>query len=347
MRLGVLVSLVLLLAAPLQGQSVRLTVPEENFRKEPRATTGNRLATVLEGTVLDLAGRQGRWNQVTLEGWIWKPSVAPDSRDGFDLVVSKPGGENLRERPDAGSRRLAILERGMLLDSMAASGNWVRVRRTAWIWSQSVTETTAAATAGSPSDVAEDTASPPERDAGDDPTVPGAAGVASLPARLVIEESPVMLLVSPEGDTLATLNAGADLSVLDRQGGWARVRLEGWIWESATLPADSAAASDSLTASDLRANPTQYAGRRVRWTVQYVSLERAEAVRTDFYEGEPFILARPEDRSQGFVYIAVPAELLPQVEALRPLQMIEVLGRVRTGRSALMGVPILDLLAIR
>ncbi|MGW8282417.1 MAG: hypothetical protein ACWGON_03860, partial [Gemmatimonadota bacterium] len=88
-------------------------------------------------------------------------------------------------------------------------------------------------------------------------------------------------------------------------------------------------------------------GRRVRWSVQYVSLERAEPVRTDFYEGEPFLLARPADRAQGFVYIAVPPELLPQVESLRPLQTIEVLGRVRTGRSALMGVPILDLIALR
>lgn len=345
-RLGVLLTLFLLAAAPLSGQSVRLTVPEENFRKEPVVRTGNRLATVLEGAVLDLAGRQGRWNEVTLEGWIWKPSVSPDSRDGLDLVVSKPGGENLRERPDAGSRRLAILERGMLLDSVAASGNWVRVRRTAWIWSESVTETSTAA-AGSPPEETVDAATRPSAD--DD--VDGSAGDAAvgvvLPDRLVIDESEVMLLVSPDGDTLAALSAGADLSVLDRQGEWARVRLEGWIWEPATLPADSAAVSDSLTASDLRANPTQYAGRRVRWTVQYVSLERAEEVRTDFYEGEPFILARPEDRSEGFVYIAVPPELLPQVESLRPLQVIEVLGRVRTGRSALMGVPILDLLAIR
>ncbi|MCL7961954.1 MAG: SH3 domain-containing protein [marine benthic group bacterium] len=345
--LGVPLTLVLLAAAPLRSQSVRLTVPEENFRKEPVVTTGNRLATVLEGTVLALAGRQGRWSQVALEGWIWKPSVSPDTRDGLDLVVSKPGGENLRERPDAGSRRLAILERGMLLDSVAASGNWVRVRRTAWIWSESVTETTAAAAAGSPPEEAAESVSGAEADERVDPSDSNAAAGAVLPDRLVIDESAVMLLVSPDGDTLAALNAGADLSVLDRQGEWARVRLEGWIWEPATLPADSAAASDSLTASDLRANPTQYAGRRVRWTVQYVALERAEAVRTDFYEGEPFILARPEDRSQGFVYIAVPPELLSQVESLRPLQMIEVLGRVRTGRSALMGVPILDLLAIR
>jgi hypothetical protein len=345
---AVLALLLLFLPAAVQGQSVRLTVPEENFRKEPRATAGNRLATVLEGTLLVVEGRQGRWHEATLEGWIWKPSVASDKRAGLDLVVSKPGGENLRERPDAGSRRLAILERGMLLDSLETRGNWVRVRRTAWIWSESVTESSGPLrTEEPPVTVAVD----PARDAEGNPAAAGATAGASagsvLSNRLVINESPVSMLVSPDGDTLATVNTGADLAVVDRQGEWARVRLEGWVWEPSTLPADSAAVSDSLSASDLRANPAQYIGRRVRWSVQYVSLERAEAVRTDFYEGEPFILARPEDRTGGFVYIAVPPELVPQVEELRPLQLIEVLGRVRTGRSALMGVPILDLLAIQ
>jgi len=345
--LGIPALLFLLAPLPLPGQSVRLTVPEENFRKEPAATAGNRLATVLEGAVLGRTGEQGRWSQVTLEGWIWKPSISSDRRDGFDLVVSKPGGENLREQADAGSRRVAILERGMLLDSLESRGNWVRVRRTAWIWSESVTGTSTSTEASPTAAGPGVTTQPAGAEAGGAPAAPEAAAGSVLPNRLLIAEAPVLLLVSPEGDTVAVLSPGADLSVLDRRGDWARVRLEGWIFEPSTLPADSAAASDSLSASDLRANPTQYVGRRVRWQVQFVSLERAEAVRTDFYEGEPFILARPEDRSQGFVYIAVPPELLPRVEELRPLQMIEVLGRVRTGRSALMGVPILDLLAIR
>ena len=330
-------------AAPAPAQSVRLTVPEENFRKEPRVASGNRLATVLEGAVMDLEGRDGRWNRVTLEGWIWKPSVSHDDRQGMDLVVSKAGGENLREAPDAGARRLAILERGMLLDSLEASGNWLRVRRTAWIWSGSVSDIAARSEAEQEPPAAGD-APPVEVSEGGD-RAPAAA--LSLPDRLVVSDAAVRLLVSPDGDTVAVLRPGADVAVLARQGEWARVRLEGWVWEPATLPSDSAAATDSLTAADLRANPEQYVGRRVRWSLQYVSLERAEAVRTDFYEGEPFLLARPLDRSQGFVYIAVPPELLAEAERLRPLQTIEVLGRVRTGRSALMGVPILDLLALR
>lgn len=328
------------------AQAVRLTVPEENFRKEPLVSSGNRLATVLEGAVLDVVGRQGRWHQAALAGWIWKPSVSADQRDGLDLVVAKPGGENLREEPDAGSRRVAILERGMLLDSLEVRGNWVRVRRVAWIWSGSVTETGGQTVAAPPPRREVD---PVTEDSGGDqaPVSAAPSSAASLPDRLVIPESPVMMLVSPEGDTVATLLSGADVAVVSRQGEWARVRLEGWVREQSTVPLDSAAASDSLTAADLRANPEQYVGRRVRWSLQFVSLKRAEAVRTEFYEGEPFILARPADESGGFVYIAVPPELLPQVELLDPLQIIEVLGRVRTGRSALMGVPILDLIALR
>jgi hypothetical protein len=344
-QFGLVVMLSGLAPGLLSAQSVRLTVPEENFRKEPLVSSGNRLATVLEGAVLDVVGRQGRWHEAALAGWIWRPSVSADQRDGFDLVVSKPGGENLREAPDAQSRRVAILERGMLLDSLEVQGNWVRVRRVAWVWSGSVTETGGqVVTAPPPQEV--DTVS--AASGGNAALVPAApSSAASLPDRLVIPESPVVMLVSPEGDTVATLLTGADVAVVSRQGEWARVRLEGWVREQSTLPSDSAAASDSLTAADLRANPEQYVGRRVRWSVQYVSLKRAEAVRTEFYEGEPFILARPADESGGFVYIAVPPELLSQVELLDPLQIVEVLGRVRTGRSALMGVPILDLIALR
>lgn len=79
-------------ADPAIGQSVRVSVPEENFRKEPSVTSSNRLATVFEGAVLKVESRQGRWVHATLEGWIWSPSVSATDRDGFNLIVSNPGG---------------------------------------------------------------------------------------------------------------------------------------------------------------------------------------------------------------------------------------------------------------
>ena len=69
-------------------------------------------------------------------------------------------------------------------------------------------------------------------------------------------------------------------------------------------------------------------------------------VRTDFYEGEPFILGRVGGSEGPFVYVAVPPDRLAAVEGLTPLEMISVTGRVRRANSELTGTPILDLLAL-
>jgi hypothetical protein len=325
-------------ADPAITQSVRVSVPEENFRKEPRVTSSNRLATVLEGAVLAVESRQGRWVRATLDGWIWSPSLSATDRDGFDLIVSNAGGENLREAPQGDARRVARLLRGMLVDRVEVRGSWTRVRRSAWLWSESTVGVEGAVAQASTGGDAG------ERDPGPETVAP--ARPAELPDRIVVSGQAVQLHVSPSGDTLASLRPAADLQVLARQGSWARVRLEGWVWVPSTLPADSAAAGGVLTPADVTANPDQFRGRQVRWRLQFVSVERAEPTRVDFYEGEPFILARSTDGNQGFVYVAVPPELLQEVSGLRPLQVIEVLGRIRTGRSALMGHPVLDLIAL-
>jgi len=325
-RTLILAVLVVATAGPLHAQSVRVTVPEENFRKEPQATSANRLATVLEGTILAVQERRGRWVLGTLEGWIWSASVESTDRDGFDLVVTRTGGENLRRSADAEAARAAVLMQGMLLDSLGVQGDWIRVRRAAWVWAASTSETDE----GPPTAIAAADSSPAPR---------------PLPERLVVGSSGTGLLVSPEGDTAAVLGPGTDMEVLARQGGWTRVRLEGWVWEPSTMAPDSAGAA-GFSVADLRNNPEQFRGRRVEWTLRYVALQRAEAVRKDFYEGEPYFLASPPSRTRELVYVAVPPELVPAVEALAPLQTVDVVARVRTGRSQT-GVPILDLIALR
>lgn len=270
---------------------------------------------------------RGRWIRGSIEGWIWNESIETTDRDGFDLVVSKPAGENLRVAPDGESSRVAVLMRGMLLDSLETRGGWTRVSREAWIWSEST----------SPVDIPEEVMN----DSTSQPTPP-----PPMADRLVVGQQEVGLLFAPGGDTAAVLREGSDMAVLARQGGWTRVRLEGWIWEPSTLAPDSTSGED-LTLEVLRANPDQFAGRRVEWTVQYVALQTAEAVRTDFYEGEAYFLARPPGDSRGILYVAVPPELLPAVRSLDALDVIDVVARVRTGRSNQMGVPILDLVALR
>ncbi|MEX0837195.1 MAG: hypothetical protein WD101_02600, partial [Gemmatimonadota bacterium] len=164
------------------------------------------------------------------------------------------------------------------------------------------------------------------------------------------ESTPI--LSAPDGDTIGTSAVDGELEVLAREGSWVRVRLEGWVWSPASdagdaEPPSGAGATADLTPDDLAApDGASHEGRRVTWTVQFISLERAEAVRTDFYEGEPFILGRAGGAEGPFVYVAVPPDRLSTAEGLTPLELIRVTGRVRRASSALTATPILDLLAL-
>jgi hypothetical protein len=124
--------------------------------------------------------------------------------------------------------------------------------------------------------------------------------------------------------------------------------MEGWVWAPASEPSDSAPGRTlvEVTPAEVAQNPDTYRGAMVEWELQFISAERAERVRTDFYEGEPFLLARAVSSAGHFVYVAVPPERLGEVEGLIPLERIVVTGRVRVGAAALTGNPILDLLEI-
>ena len=102
---------------------------------------------------------------------------------------------------------------------------------------------------------------------------------------------------------------------------------------------------DDVTLESVAAAPDDYRGQVVEWDLQFISLERAEEIRTDFYETEPFLLTRVGDGDEAFVYVAVPPERLAEAERLDPLERIRVLGRVRTGSARLTGSPILELLS--
>lgn len=324
-----------LVPSTLAAQSVAtVSADQENLRQDPQ---GTRLASVMQGTEMTVLEEQDQWRQVRLEGWIWAPSVRSTNRNGYDLEVSADGGENLRATPNGEIRARA--REGMLFTRLGRQGNWFRVQREAWMWAPSL-DIRQVQEAG-------------EGQGGDSSGGSGEGGSTEesgeAPARehVVVGERPVRLHTTARGgDSTATIYPGSDLEVLARKGEWTRVRMDGWVRAPSLVSPDSAGVESDLTAAELRQNPEKYQGRRVRWTVQFVALRRAEAIRTDFYEGEPFVLARPPGSSEGFVYLAVPPELLSEAQDLKALQSIEVLARVRTGSSSLMGVPILDLLAI-
>jgi len=317
----------LLLAAvwpsALEAQTTaRVLVAEENFRREPN---GTQLATVLQGAELLIVGEQGGWVEVELSGWIWAPSVSAANQSSFDLRVGASGGENLRFQPQG--TVVARLLQGCLLNRVSSDGNWVRVTRRGWLWRASL-------------EVGGATAAP--ETASEDPATETLPADGARP--LVVAATPLTVYATPGGDTIATFQPGAQAQVLGRTGDWIRIRVDGWVYgpeafDSALRLADTG----DLTPAQLRTDPARYRGSLVRWRVQIISLQRAERARRDFEEGEPFILARGPTGDAGFVYLAVPDELLPVVESLPQLAYITIVGRVRTGRSSQMGGPVIDL----
>ncbi|HSG82807.1 MAG TPA: hypothetical protein VLC48_11175, partial [Gemmatimonadota bacterium] len=298
----------------------RVLAAEENFRREPN---GTQLATVLQGAQLTVVGEQGGWVEVELSGWIWAPSVATTNRDGFNLRVSASGGENLRSRPQG--TVLARLLEGCLLNRVSANGNWVQVTRNGWLWRASLElsgERDPAASTGEQAGA-------------------GTSPAADSPS-LVTADAPLPVYGTPAGDTIATFQPGAQAQVLGRTGDWIRVRIDGWVYGPEALDSAALRLADTgdLSPAQLRADPARYRGALVRWRVQVISLQRAERTRSDFTEGEPFILARGPAGDAGFVYLAVPDHLLSVAEALTQLDYVTIVGRVRTGRSSQVGSPV-------
>jgi len=309
---------------------------EENFRATPNGTI---LGQLDPGTPLTVVSTRGHWLEVDVEGWTWTRSYRQADKDGHNLVLSASAGENLRSSPSGDV--LGHLVQGALLDEIERRPGWLHVKRRGWIWAASVTQGPAAESSDpGAGEERSDAVGKNERD--DTATSARAerftrAGPAGMP-----------ILTAADGDTIALARPGTELRVVARQGKWARVRLEGWAWLSdADSESGSVGVADStLTPDVLKKDPDAYRGRVVAWKLQFISLERAEKVRTDFFEGEPYLLTRFGGAEGAFVYVAVPPQRLSEVQGLVPLELLSVTGRVRTGASALTGSPILDLVTL-
>ncbi len=301
-------------AGPARAQSVttaRVTVERENFRREP---AGRKVATVLQGASLRVLSQRDRWVHVELAGWLPADAVREERRGGFEWVVTRSGGARLLVEP--GGAAVAELAEGFGFERRGEQGTWVRIRREGWLWAPSVE------------------------------LVRGTAPVAE-PGLFATGPAPVAVFSQPDGDTVATIAPGAGAQVVGRTGDWYRVRVEGWVYGPAASDTSLRVAdTGDLTPAQLRADPNRYRGALVRWRVQVVALRRAESIRTDFREGEPYLLARGPSGDRGFVYLAVPPHLVARAETVASLSYVTVVGRVRTGRSDLMGSPVIDLVDI-
>jgi len=335
----------LLLAAPAGAfaQSRATVRVDENFRRAPNDVV---LARLAPGTPLAVVRRDGDWLEVDVEGWVWLASLQVSDGE-FDLAVAAREGENLRSAPQGAI--LGKLADGALLEDLGREPGWAHVRRRGWIWSASVS-TTASAPAAAPSTTAAAPAPPAAAAQTPRPAAPTRAPEGPTARRpegfTSTGGSGASILTTPDGDTLAVATAGRDLQVVSREGNWARVRLEGWVWMPTGAQARPEAAPTALTPEDLTREPEAHVGRVVSWTLQFISLESAEEIRTDFRRGEPFLLTRFGGPDGPFVYVAVPPERRTDAQGLVPLERIAVTGRVRTGASALTGTPIIDLLTL-
>lgn len=316
------------MVAPAVAQERAAVATDENFRLDPSGD-GRILARVTEGTEVRLGAARNGWREVTIEGWIWGPSVRRSGSPGFDLAVSASGGENLREEPNG--RILARLETGALLEEVRRADRWIRVRRTAWMWEASL----------SPIRVSPAPQPPP---------VAPRETPRDRPAEAALEQGRVVagasLLSSPDGDTLARLAAPGSARIVARADGWARVLVEAWVREPDLGPANDSALA-GVTAAEVRGGGAAYEGRTLRWTLQVIAVQTADELRRDMPIGQRYLLARGPMPETGFVYVLLTAEQARVIETLEPLSRLSIVGRVRRARSQYLGNPILDLLEFR
>ena len=327
--------LALLVTSSLAAQAT--VTAASRLRAEPRGTP---VATVLRGTPVRVEARVGEFTRVTLEGYLHRDLVG-GRRQSFARSVRAPSGARLRAEPKANARTLAMLRDGMGLTEISRSGQWVHVRRHAWIASsllridpeEDVRELATGSVDTTPPD-------PPAPGAHAAQRAPASPGEALTPLRETV------IRAAPEGDSVGEVAPGAVLVPLARDRDWVRVRVEAWVRENELRAMDSTIMT-RMSAADLRADPEGTRGVMVRWNVQVLSpIQRADVLRRELAQDEPYLIARGPDQENALLYLAIPPSLLEVAGAMTPLTNVVITARVRSGRSAPVGVPILDLLSI-
>jgi hypothetical protein len=324
-------SLAIVPSQPADAQDRYRVIRQENFRREP-GPDGRLLASVNEGAELRGGEVRSGWVEITLEGWIWRQSVRAINSGEFDYEVSAASGENLRVQPNG--RVLARLSAGFWLEGVEVRGEWVRVRRTGWMWSRSLESV------DGPPPVVPET---PQAGAS------AATGRATSQGRAPIDRAVTLgraaMRAVPSGDTTAVLGSDASLTILARSGEWVRVRTEGWVHESDLRPV-STDVLVGVSGAEVRAQPELFEGRVLQWTIQLLALQTSDGLRRELPEGQRYLLARGPIPETGFVYVMVDDDQSAAIEQLSPLAELVVLVRVRVGRSRYLGNPVVELIEI-
>lgn len=311
-------------AAPVGAQNPSEISTDTRLRKEPDGTP---LVTLPAGAEVEPREARGDWHEVVVEGWIFSSSTGPTDRDGFDLVVRAPDGENLRESPNG--EVVGRVRSGTLLRKLESRGGWTHVSRAGWVPKAAINLPPAPDT---PAVAQSPTASQPTTSR---PSADGDRAAVSRQAAL---------LATPQGGPYGTLQAGAPARILGRSGEWVRVALEGWVRES-DLEGASGGALTGVTAAEVRSEPSRYVGKAVEWRLQLISIQAADELRTEMPRGQKYLLTRGPLPEPGFVYVTVTESQAAELQKLPALQEMTLRVNIKSARTKYLTTPVVELVA--
>ena len=340
------VAVFLLFAPHLSAQEVREISAATRLRKEPE---GIALVSLPAGTSVEPKRTRGEWHEVVVEGWIFNRSAEKTTRDGFDLVVTAPNGENIRSTPNG--EIVGRVRNGTLLHNAEVRGAWTLVRRTGWVPRNAVKSAISRPAIPRPAQpepeatVALDLTEPVESGA-----LPAQAAVPAAPEKAAADSArgqvarETSLFAAPAGSLYGTLQSGAPTRVISRSGEWARVQLEGWVRESDLAPGADASLG-RVTAAEVRADPPRYIGRTVDWRLELIAVQTADELRIEMPKGQTYLLTRGPLPEPGFVYVTVTPAQANDFRSLQALQEMILRVTIKAPRTRFLATPVVELVS--
>ena len=320
-------------AGPVAGQDAESLTAPTSLHKEPG---GVPLVSLPAGAPVETGDARGAWSEATVDGWIATSSTAPTRREGFDLVVTPDGGENLRRSPNG--PLLGRVREGTLLERVGRRGGWTKVRRAGWIPRKAITPPRTEPPPPEPPAIQQATPAAP-------PSASPSKPADSDGAERVETARETGLAVTPDGSALATVQAGTPARVLARTGDWTKIQVEGWVKEDALGPTGGGPAV-GVSAAEIRAEPGKFVGQILEWRLQVIAVRKADELRPELPAGQSYLLTRGPLPEPGFVYVSIPEGQVARFQALPALQEVVVRVTLRAARSRFLTTPVAELVSV-
>jgi hypothetical protein len=294
------------------------------------------LLSLPAGTSVQTRRARGAWYEVVVEGWIFSSSAAASRRDGYDLVVTPSQGENIRREPNG--EVIGRARSGALLRKLETRGGWIHVSRDGWIPREAIAPIESGAISpevSADTPLVQGTATPP---VSSPPAAPGR--VPADPDRVEAARE-TAVYAAPEAAQFGTVQAGTPTRVIGRSGEWVRVQLEGWMRAGDLQPASGAAVT-TVTAAEVRSDPSRYLGRTVEWRLQLIAVQTADELRTEMPRGQNYLLTRGPLPEPGFVYVTVSDAQAAEFRTAAALQEMTLRVTIKAARSKYLTTPIVE-----